>query len=114
MVADVFAPVPLAGRVAAAVAIHVGAQVARGLAWHGVLTASWPRTSRTRACGWYVCGAGLSGLISAPGGDAVRLSLAKRELPAASWPALGGTLVAEKPFEIACSVLLTVVALSLG
>src|SRR5215218_8060061 len=74
----------------AAVTLHVCGQLARGLAWRGVLVASWPGVSRTRACGWYVCGAGLTGVLSARGGDAVRMALAKRELRTATWPALAG------------------------
>jgi len=97
-----------------AVALHVCGQVSRGVAWRGVLAASWPGVTRRRACAWYVCGAGLSGVLSARGGDAVRVTLAKRELKGATWPALAGTLAAEGSFESVCGVGLTVTAVWLG
>jgi hypothetical protein len=98
----------------AAVGLHVAGQLSRGLAWGGVLRAAWPDVSPRRACAWYVCGAGLTGVLSARGGDAVRIGLAKREVPAASWPALGGTLAAEGSFEVASGVALALVALGMG
>jgi hypothetical protein len=43
-----------AGLLVVAVALHVSAQVCRGLAWHGVLRAPWPSVGRRRACAWHV------------------------------------------------------------
>jgi hypothetical protein len=97
-----------------AIVLHVSGQVSRGVAWRGVLAVSWPEVTRRRACTWYVCGAGLSGVLSARGGDAVRVTLARRELKGATWPALAGTLCAEGSFESVCSVVLMLVAVSLG
>jgi hypothetical protein len=97
-----------------AIVLHVGAQVSRGVAWRGVLAVSWPAVTRRRACAWYVCGAGLSGLLSGRGGDAVRVTLAKRELKGATWPALAGTLCAEGSFETVSGLALLLVAVSLG
>ncbi len=102
------------GWVVAAVLLHVAGQLCRGLAWRGVLAASWPGVSRRRACAWHVCGSGLSGVLSSRGGDAVRIALAKRELPQATWPALAGTLVAEGSFETVIGLALTVAAVSIG
>src|SRR4051794_30792131 len=76
-----------AGLLVAAVALHVSAQVCRGLAWRGVLSAPWPGVTRRRACAWHVCGSGLSGVLSTRGGDAVRIALARRDLRGATWPA---------------------------
>jgi hypothetical protein len=103
-----------AGLLAAAVALHVAGQVCRGLAWRGVLAAAWPGVTRRRACAWHVCGAGLSGVLSARGGDAVRIVLARRRLDGASWPALAGTLAAEGSFETLCGAILALVAVRLG
>jgi hypothetical protein len=103
-----------AGLLLAAVALHVTAQVCRGLAWHGVLSAPWPAVTRRRACAWHVCGAGLAGVLSARGGDAVRIALARRDLRGATWPALAGTLAAEASFETVFGLGLTLVALRLG
>jgi Lysylphosphatidylglycerol synthase TM region len=102
------------GWLLAAVGLHVAGQLSRGLAWAGVLRAVWPDVSSRRACAWHVCGAGLTGVLSPRGGDVVRIGLAKRELPKASWPALAGTLAAEGSFELASGIVLAIVALGLG
>jgi hypothetical protein len=103
-----------AGLLAAAVTLHVGGQVCRGLAWRGVLGAAWPGVTRRRACAWHVCGAGLSGVLSARGGDAVRIALARRQIEGASWPALAGTLAAEGSFETLFAAVVALLALRLG
>jgi len=103
-----------AGWLVAAILAHLSGQLCRGLAWRGVLSASWPGVTRRRACCWQLCGAGLSGILSGAGGDAVRAALAKRELSGATWPALAGTLVAEGSFEFVTGLGLALVAISLG
>jgi Lysylphosphatidylglycerol synthase TM region len=103
-----------AGLLAAAVALHVGGQVCRGLAWRGVLAAAWPGVTRRRACAWHVCGAGLSGVLSARGGDAVRIALARRQIDGASWPALAGTLAVEGSFETLFAAVVALLALRFG
>ena len=115
MVGPVFAPAGVQiGWLVLAVVLHVCGQVSRGVAWRGVLAASWPHVTRRRVCTWYVCGAGLSGLLSARGGDAVRAALGKRELERATWPALAGTLAAEASFESAFGIGFTLLAVWLG
>jgi len=103
-----------AGLLVIAVALHVTAQVCRGLAWRGVLAAVWPEVTPRRACAWHVCGAGLSGALSARGGDTVRIVLARRDLPGATCAALAGTLVAEGSLQSVCGLVVGLVALSLG
>jgi uncharacterized membrane protein YbhN (UPF0104 family) len=103
-----------AGWLLAAVCLHVSAQVMRGIAWRGVLQASWPAITRRRACAWYVCGAGLSGVLSGRGAELVRIALAKRELPGATWPALAGTAIAECSCEALLGLVLSLVALAIG
>jgi Lysylphosphatidylglycerol synthase TM region len=102
------------GWLAAALVLHVCGQACRGLAWRGVLNAAWPGVTRRRACAWHICGAGLTGVLSVRGGDAVRMALAKRELPEATWPALAGSLAVEGSFEVVCGVALALVAASIG
>jgi hypothetical protein len=103
MVRPVFAPAGAQiGWLVLAVVLHVCGQVSRGVAWHGVLAA------------WYVCGAGLSGVLSPRGGDAVRVTLARRELQDATLPALAGTLCAEASFETVSGLTMTVAAVALG
>jgi hypothetical protein len=103
-----------AGLLVAAVALHVSAQTCRGLAWHGVLRTPWPGVSRTRTCAWHVCGAGLGGVLSARGSDAVRIALARRDLKGATWPALAGTLAAEGSFDTFFGLVTALVAVRLG
>ena len=102
------------GWLTAALLLHVCGQACRGLAWRGVLNAAWPGVTRRRVCAWHICGAGLTGVLSVRGGDAVRMALAKRELPGASWAALAGTLAVEGSFEVACGLVLTFAAAWLG
>ena len=97
-----------------ALCIHITAQVCRSFGWYHALDASWPGVSRRRAAAWYVAGAGLSGLLSGRGGDAVRLALAKRELPDASWPALVGTAVVEVTAQGVASLAIALVAIGIG
>jgi hypothetical protein len=99
---------------AAAIALHVCGQVSRGMAWRGVLAATWPSVTRRRAVAWHVCGAGFTGVFSARGGDAVRIALAKRELDGATWPALAGTLCAEGSFEAVCGIVIALATVWLG
>ena len=102
------------GWLTAALVLHVCGQACRGLAWRGVLRAAWPGVTRRRVCAWHICGAGLTGVLSVRGGDAVRMALAKRELPEATWAALAGSLAVEGSFEVVCGIVLTFVAAWLG
>jgi Lysylphosphatidylglycerol synthase TM region len=102
------------GWLTAALVLHVCGQACRGLAWRGVLRAVWPDVQRRRVCAWHMCGAGLTGVLSVRGGDAVRMALAKRELPRATWAALAGSLAVEGSFEVVCGLVLTFVAAWLG
>lgn len=102
------------GWLTAALVLHVCGQACRGLAWRGVLHAAWPGVTRRRVCAWHICGAGMTGVLSVRGGDAVRMALAKRELPEATWAALAGSLAVEGSFEVVCGIVLTFVAAWLG
>jgi hypothetical protein len=79
-----------------------------------VLHSPWPGVTRRRVCAWHICGAGLTGVLSVRGGDAVRMALAKRELPESTWAALAGSLAVEGSFEVVCGIVLTFVAAWLG
>jgi hypothetical protein len=102
------------GWLLAAILLHVCGQVSRGLAWHGVLRAPWPGVRRRSACAWHVCGAGLTGVLSARGGDVVRIALARRALADSTWPALAGSLAAEGSFDALCGLALALAAAGLG
>jgi uncharacterized membrane protein YbhN (UPF0104 family) len=99
------------------VALHLANQVTRGRGWFALV-----RTACDGRCGLrrrdaiaaWVAGAGAGGLVSARGGDAVRVLLLRRRLPDEGCPLLAGTLVAEGVGEIAIGVLVLAVAVSFG
>jgi Lysylphosphatidylglycerol synthase TM region len=97
--------------------LHLANQVMRGRGWCAIVSAAacdgrGPR--RRDAIAAWVAGAGAGGIVSARGGDAVRVLLLRRRVPDAGCPMLAGTLVAEGAGEIAVGVLLLALAASLG
>src|SRR5918997_3524727 len=100
------------------VALDLGNQVLRGRGWWALVriaTAGEGTEPRRRdAIAAWVAGAGAGGLVSARGGDAVRVLLLRRRMPDAGCPMLAGTLVAEGAGECATGALLLAVALVVG
>ncbi len=99
------------------VALHLLNQVARGRGWHAVVTAACdadvkPRRRDTVAA--WVAGAGAGGVVSARGGDAVRVLLLARTSPGTSRALLTGTLVAECAGETALGAALLALGLAVG
>ena len=98
------------------VLLHLANQVLRGRGWHAIVDSACggagPRRRDTVAA--WVAGAGAGGLVSARGGDAVRVLLLRRRMQDAGCPLLAGTLVAEGVGEIVIGVGLIGVALALG
>src|SRR4051794_38301446 len=98
------------------VALHLANQVARGRGWYAVVGSTCggellPRR-RDVVAAW-VAGAGAGGVVSARGGDAVRVLVLARRMPGAGRRAvLTGTLVAESVGETVLG--LAVLALALG
>src|SRR5918996_1944336 len=100
------------GWLALAVVLHLANQLARGRGWFvilGMAGCGEPRLRGRDAIAAWVAGAGMGGVLSARGGDAVRLVLLRRRLPDPRYPVLAGTLVAEAAGESALG--LTLVAL---
>jgi len=98
------------------VVLHLCSQLARGRGWHSVVCAAHPREAAPRCrdvLATWVAGAGASGVISARGGDALRILLLRRRMTT-TCPTLVGTLAAETVAETALGALLTVWALSAG
>ena len=115
----------LAGAVAGAapgwillgVALHLLNQVTRGRGWFALVrTASGadPRLRRRDAIGAWMAGAGAGGLVSARGGDAVRVLLLRRRLGETGCPVLAGTLIAEGAGELLVGLVVLAAALALG
>jgi hypothetical protein len=106
------------GWLAAAVLLHVAGQAARGLGWHAILSSSVctreRRLGRARTAACHVAGAGAGGLVSARGGDVVRVLLVRRRLKGVSCCTLAGTLVVDAAFETVFGLLLVLWAVSVG
>jgi uncharacterized membrane protein YbhN (UPF0104 family) len=105
------------GWLALGVALHVANQVVRGCGWHTILRSACdegcaPRR-RDAILAW-VAGAGAGGVLSARGGDAVRVLLLGRRLPESRTSVLAGTLVAEAAGDTLVGVVVIAVAVALG
>src|SRR4051794_34794767 len=98
------------------VALHLLNQLARARGWHAVVRAAAPDTTvrRRDVTAAWVAGAGAGGLLSARGGDALRVFLLGRRLPDAPLSLLPGTLVAEGAGEVLLGGVLLAVAAALG
>ena len=105
------------GWLALGVVLHLANQVARGRGWCATIRLACPGEQRCRArdavAAW-VAGAGMGGILSARGGDAVRLLLLRRRLPEEGYPVLAGTLVAEAAGETALGIAFLAILLALG
>ena len=87
------------------VALHLANQVARGRGWYAVVckaSAEDAAPRRRDVVAAWVAGAGAGGVVSARGGDAVRVLLLARRMPGESGTRalLTGTLVAEAAGEL--------------
>ncbi len=93
-----------AGWLVLGVALHLANQAARGCGWHAIVravAADGPAPRRLDTVAAWVGGAGAGGVLSARGGDAVRLLLMRGAMPEATCAVLAGTLVAEGVGEMA-------------
>jgi uncharacterized membrane protein YbhN (UPF0104 family) len=100
----------------AGVVLHLCSQLSRGRGWHTIICAAHPEDDRPRRRDTlltWVAGAGASGVLSARGGDALRVLLLRRRMKT-TCPTLVGTLAAETVAETALGALFTVWALSAG
>src|SRR5215217_6144972 len=106
-----------AGWLMLGVVLHLANQVTRGRGWYAIVRAACGCDAGLRrrdAIAAWIAGAGAGGLLSARGGDAVRVLLLRRRVPAAGCPLLAGTLVAEGAGEIAGGALLLALAVAIG
>jgi hypothetical protein len=105
------------GWLALGVFLHLANQVARGRGWCAAIRLSRPGHGcpRTRdvVAAW-VAGAGMGGVLSARGGDAVRLVLLRQRLPEERYPVLAGTLVAEAAGDTIVGLALLAAVLASG
>src|SRR3954470_16189858 len=98
------------------VLLHLGNQVARGRGWYSIVCSSSGESPRRRdVLAAWVAGAGAGGVVSARGGDAVRVLVLARRMPGTGNRALlTGTLVAETVGETAIGLLMLGLALAAG
>lgn len=105
------------GWIALGVVLHLANQIARGRGWCAAIGLAREREPRCRArdavAAW-VAGAGMGGILSARGGDAVRLVLLRRRLPDEGYPLLAGTLVAEAAGEAALGLVFLAILMATG
>src|SRR5215218_6358480 len=98
------------------VALHLANQVARGRGWYAVVRTACgdePSPRRRDVLAAWVAGAGAGGIVSARGGDAVRVLVLARKMPVQGRGAvLTGTLVAETVGESALGAAMLAVALA--
>jgi uncharacterized membrane protein YbhN (UPF0104 family) len=104
------------GWLVAGVLLHLSNQLARGQGWYAVIRTACPgeRIRRRDAVGAWVAGAGAGGVLSARGGDGVRLVLLRPRTGDAGYPLLAGTIVAEAVGEAAIGMVLIAVAAAGG
>src|SRR4029078_1744809 len=95
---------------------HLLNQVARGRGWYSVISSASDAPPRKRdALAAWVAGAGAGGVVSARGGDAVRVLVLARRMPGKGNRALlTGTLVAETVGETLLGCGLLSLALAIG
>src|SRR3954462_12955849 len=99
--------------------LHLANQATRGRGWDGILPSAPcadPRLRRRDVVAAWVAGAGAGGVVSARGGDAVRVLLLARRMPGESCRGalLTGTLVAEAAGECALGAAVLLLALAAG
>jgi len=106
-----------AGWLALGVILHLSNQLARGRGWYAVVRRACPDAPdlrRNDVLAVWVAGAGAGGVVSARGGDALRIVLLSRRLPGRGPALLTGTLVAEGAGDTLLGVTLLGVTLALG
>src|SRR4051794_18835058 len=104
------------GWLALGVLLHLGNQVVRGRGWFAILRRACadPALRRRDAVGAWVAGAGAGGVVSARGGDAVRVLLLGRRSRGSRPSLLAGTLVAEAAGDAFVGITVILLAVALG
>src|SRR3954454_20104748 len=96
------------------VLLHLGNQGARGCGWCAVVRAAGPVVRRRDTIAGWVAGAGAGGLVSARGGDAVRVWVLGPRAPRACASLLTGTIVAEAAGDTFVGSAVLILAVALG
>src|SRR3954447_6702971 len=98
------------------VLVHLTNQVARAQGWYAVIRSACPQepVRRRDALAAWVGGAGAAGVLSARGGDAIRVVLLRPRARETGVPVLAGTLVGEGAGEAAIGIALLPAAATAG
>jgi len=101
---------------AGAVGLGLANLVLRSRAWQQILRAALPgeRIRYRTAFGAYCAGVGVNAVVPARAGDLMKMFLVRRSVPAAHYPTLTGTLVAETLFDFVVATSLLTWALTSG
>jgi uncharacterized membrane protein YbhN (UPF0104 family) len=99
-----------------AVGLHLVRLACRARAWQHIVAAACPRDrfGYGTALGAYVAGVGVNAIAPARAGDVLKVYLAKRQLPDASYATLASTLVVETLFDFVVGIGLFTWAISAG
>jgi uncharacterized membrane protein YbhN (UPF0104 family) len=99
-----------------AVACHLAKLLAVTRAWRNILADAYPH-ERVRwgpLFGAYTAGVGVNAIVPARGGDAVKLYLARRAVPGATYTTIASTLLVQSIFDVVAATILLVWAMQLG
>ena len=104
------------GYLVIALLLSLALQLARGHAWANALRAAYPRTkvSESGVIASFLVGTGMNGILPARGGDALKIVLAKRTIPQASYPAIISSFAVLAPFDTAIGLLVLLFAITQG
>jgi uncharacterized membrane protein YbhN (UPF0104 family) len=99
-----------------AICCHLLKTCCTSMAWRNTIAAAYPETRvRWRSIyAAYLSGVGVNAIVPARAGDAVKLYLAHRAVPGATYTALGSTLLVLSFFDMAMAGLIFLYALTLG
>jgi uncharacterized membrane protein YbhN (UPF0104 family) len=101
---------------ATALFFHFLKTLALSRAWRNIIADAYPgaRVRWRGIYGAYIAGAGVSAVVPARGGEALKLFLVKRQVDGATYTTLASTLVLMTAFDFVVAFCLFVWALSLG
>jgi uncharacterized membrane protein YbhN (UPF0104 family) len=101
---------------ALAICVHLLKTFCTSRAWRNTIAAAYPEqpVPHRSIYGAYLAGVGVNALLPARGGDAVRLYLAHRSVPGATYTTLAATLFVLSLFDTAMGALILLYALTLG
>lgn len=101
---------------AVALGFLLAMQLCRARAWRNVLRAAYPDKpiSYLQLSAAYLAGAGINAIVPAHAGDAVKVFLAKRQIPDSSYPAVTSSFLVQTVFDTTAGLLVFAYAISQG